>query len=77
MNNKGRGSGLLLLSLLLAAVLVAWLAVQNMSSLGSGKTEESQQEQYVDQAQDAVDALNQRMGQSVEESPDQDPDENQ
>lgn len=65
MNNKGRGSGLMILSLLVVAILIAWLVVQNMSSLGSGKSEESRQEQYVDQAQDVVDTLNQRMDESL------------
>ena len=36
MNNKGRGSGLSLIIILIVALLVAWLAVKNIGSLGIG-----------------------------------------
>jgi len=64
MNNKGRGSGMALLILLIVALIVAYLAVQQMKSLGVGGTtqqEQVQEQDPVDAAQDAVDALNERI----------------
>ena len=64
MNNKGKGSGLALIIILVVAIIVAYLAVSNMSSLGFGKKQETQQEQIQDpvqQAQDIVDQINQRQ----------------
>jgi hypothetical protein len=47
---------------------VAYLAVTQMRSLGFGKKEEAQIEQQnpVHQAQDAVDAINQRQQEAIE-----------
>ena len=68
MNNKGKGSGLFLIVILIVALIVAYLAVTQMSSLGFGKKEEAQIEQQdpVRQAQDAVDAINQRQQEALE-----------
>ena len=62
-DNKGRASGLALIMLLIVALLVAWLATTQMGSLGFGPMtqQETQTEERdpIEQAQDAVDALNQ------------------
>lgn len=60
MNNNGKGTGLTLLIILIIALLIAFLGVKNMGLLGIGRST-PQQESYVQQAQDAVDALNDRM----------------
>ena len=65
-NNKGRGSGLALLLILIVALLVAWLMVKQMGSLGMGGTTDPTQEVYVEDAQDAVDDLNDRMKQDFD-----------
>lgn len=59
-NITGRGSGLTLVIILIIALLIAFLGVKNMGPLGIGGSS-PQQESYVQQAQDAVDALNDRM----------------
>jgi Tfp pilus assembly protein PilX len=41
MNNKGKGSGLFLIVILIVTLIVAYLAVTQMSSLGFGKKEEA------------------------------------
>ncbi len=64
MNNKGKGSGLLLLVILIVALLVAWFAVKNLGSLSPGKGTASQQEAYVQQAQGLVDQINGRLQQA-------------
>jgi len=75
MNNKGRGSGMALLILLIVALIVAYLAVQQMKNLGVGGTtqqEQVQEQDPVDAAQDAVDELNERIeeaGQDNAEEP--------
>jgi flagellar basal body-associated protein FliL len=68
MNNKGKGSGIFLIVILIVALIVAYLAVTQMSSLGFGKKKEAQIEQQnpVHQAQDAVDAINQRQQDAVD-----------
>ncbi len=69
MNNKGIGSPLFLLILLCVAVLIAYLAVSNMGSLGFGK-QSAQQENVtnpIEQTQDAVNQLNERMEQAGQE----------
>jgi Tfp pilus assembly protein PilX len=68
MNNKGKGSGLFLIVILIVVLIVAYLAVTQMRSLGFGKKEEAQIEQQnpVHQAQDAVDAINQRQHEALE-----------
>lgn len=64
MNNKGKGSGLALLLILIVALLIAFLVVRNMGSRGVGGDSSPQQDNYVQQAQDAVDALNQAQQQA-------------
>ena len=57
MNNKGIGSSLALVILLVVALVVSYLllAVTQMGSLGVGKKEEAQP---IQQAQNAVNAIN-------------------
>lgn len=67
MNNKGKGSGLMLIIVLLVARLVGFLAVTQMGGLGFGKTntqQEQTQQNVIAQAQSAVDAINDRIQQS-------------
>ena len=67
MNNRGRGPGLMLIIVLLVALLIAWFAVTQMGSLGFGKTDAQQaqtQQNAIEQAQNAVDAINNRIQQS-------------
>ena len=66
MNNNGKGTGLTLLIILIIALLIAFLGVKNMGLLGIGRLT-PQQESYVQQAQDAVDAINQRQQQAGQE----------
>lgn len=69
MNNKGRGVGLALLVILIAALLAALLAVRSISSpgLGGSRSAQVEQENLVRQTQEVVDQLNQRQRQSVPE----------
>ena len=63
-DHSGRGTGLTLLLLLIAALIVAWLAVTQLGSLRRPQDSATQSTpDLVQQAQDAVDALNGRMGQ--------------
>ena len=67
MNNNGRGSGLILVIVLLVALLVGYLAMTQMGSLGFGKTntpQEQTQQNMIAQAQSAVDAINNRPQQN-------------
>ena len=67
MNNNGRGSGLILIIVLLVALLVGFLAVTQMGGLGFGKKntqQEQTQQNAIAQAQNAVDAINDRIQQS-------------
>ena len=70
MNNKGKGSGLLLICLLVVALFVAWLVVTQMGGLGLGKTDmqqgQTEQMDPVQQAQDVVDMLNQAQQQAAQ-----------
>ena len=59
----------MLIIILVVAIIIAYLAVSNMSSLGFGKKEETQQQDPVQQAQDAVDAINERMQQNAAQEP--------
>ena len=71
-SNKGKGSGLMLIIILIVAVIVAYLVVTQMGGLGVGKQETQQeqtQENVVEQAQDAVDAINERMQQDAAQEP--------
>ncbi len=66
-NNSGQGSGLLLVSLLIVSLIVAYLSVKQMGAFGYGTPEKAQeqQEETVKQAQDMVDSLNERMMQNM------------
>ena len=67
MNNNGRSSGLILIIVVLVALLVACFAVTQMGGLDFGKTDAQQeqtQQNAIEQAQSAVDAINNRMQQS-------------
>ena len=67
MNNNGRGSGLMLIIVLLVALLVGCFAVTQMGGLGVGKKntqQEQTQQNAIAQAQNAVDAINDRIQQS-------------
>lgn len=67
MNNNSRGSGLMLIIVLLVALLVGCLAVTQMGGLGVGKKntqQEQTQQNAIAQAQSAVDAINDRIQQS-------------
>ena len=67
MNNRGKGSGLMLIIVLLVALLIGYLAVTQMGGLGFGKTDPQlaqTQQNAIEQAQNAVDAINNRMQQS-------------
>ena len=71
MNNKGKGSGLALIILLLVALLICYLAMTQMDGLGFGKTNnqtEQTQQNVIEQAQSAVDAINNRLEQIDPES---------
>jgi hypothetical protein len=63
-DHSGRSTGLTLLLLLVVALIVAWLAVTQLGSLRRPQDSAAQPTgDLVQQAQDAVDALNGRMGQ--------------
>ena len=63
-DRSGRSTGLTLLLLLVVALIVAWLAVTQLGSLRRPQDSAAQPTgDLVQQAQDAVDALNGRMGQ--------------
>ena len=70
MNNKGKGSGLVLIILLLVTLLIGYLAMTQMGSLGFGKPsmqQEQTQQNVIEQAQNAVDAINNRLEQAETE----------
>ena len=65
-NNKGFSSGLVLAVILLVLVIVALLFVVQLGGLGMGKTGNDSAAQTPDpvtQAQEAVDAVNEHLGQ--------------
>ena len=63
-DRSGRSTGLTLLLLLVVALIVAWLAVTQLGSLRRPQDSAAQPTgDLVQQAQDAVDALNGRTGQ--------------
>ncbi len=67
MNNKGKSSGLMLMIVLVVALLIGYLAMTQMNSLGFGNTstqQEQTQQNAIEQAQNAVDAINSRLQQS-------------
>ena len=67
-NNHGRVSGIALILLLIVALIVAYLAATQAGHLGFGQKPLTQAEQQnpVDQAREAVDAINGRMAQTYE-----------
>lgn len=67
MNNKGKGSGLALIIILIIVVIIAWLFMRRMGDSRSVEQNKKQQEEIVNQAQQAVDALNQKMEESMGE----------
>ena len=72
MKNNGRGSGLMLMIVLLVALLIAWFAVTHMGGLGFGKTDAQQaqtQQNVIEQAQSAVDAIKNHLEHAQELEP--------
>ncbi len=67
MKNRGKGSGLALVMILVVALIVGFLVVKNMGVLGSVKETAVQQENYVQQAQSVVDQINQAQQQAAQE----------
>ena len=67
MNSKGKGSGLALVIILVAALIIGFLVVKNMGGLGPEKETAVQQENYVQQAQSVVDQINQAQQQAAQE----------
>lgn len=63
MNNNGRAAGLSLVLLLIVALIVAYFAVTQLRGLRFDKpaAQQAVQQNAVDQAQDAVNALNDKM----------------
>ena len=67
MNNKGRGSGLMLIVILVVALLIGYLAMTQMGSLGFGEPsmqQEQTQQNVIEQAQNAVDSINNHLRQT-------------
>lgn len=60
MNNKGIGSGVAIIIILIVALLLAFLAMKN---IGSFDNKPGQAANVVEQTQDAVDAINDRIQQ--------------
>ena len=67
MNNKGKGSGLALIIILVVALLIAFLVMKNLGRMGSGKEIAAEQENYVQQAQSVVDQINQAQQKAAQE----------
>ena len=67
MNNKGKGSGLALVIILVVALMIAFLVMKNLGSMGPGKETATQQESYIQQAQSVVDQINQAQQQAAQE----------
>ena len=66
--HSGRGTDLVLLLILIIALVVAWLAATQLGALRKPQPENAAQPtaDLVQQAQDAVDAINGRMAQTYE-----------
>ena len=64
MNSKGKESGLALVIILVAALIIGVLVVKNMGGMGAGQETEAQSENYVQQAQSMVDQINQAQQQA-------------
>ena len=67
MNNKGKGTGVALVIILVAALIIGLLVVKNMGGLGPEKETAVQRENYVQQAQSMVDQINHAQQQAVQE----------
>lgn len=67
MNNKGKGSGLALIIILVVALLIAFLVMKNLGRMGPGKETAAEQENYVQQAQSVVNQINQAQQQAAQE----------
>ncbi len=68
MKSRGKESGLALVIILVVAMIVAFLMMKNLGSMGPGKETAAQQEQnYVQQAQSVVDQINQAQQQAAQE----------
>ena len=67
MYNKGKGSGLALIVILIVAVIIALLFIRQMGASRPAEQDKKQQEEIVNQAQQAVDALNQKIEESLGE----------
>ncbi len=67
MNNKGKGAGLALVIILVAALIIGVLVVKNMGGMGAGQETEAQSENFVQQAQSVVDQINQAQQQAAQE----------
>ena len=65
-NDSGRGTGLTLALILIVALVVAWLAVTQLRSVKSQDNSAAQPTtDPVQQARDAVNALNEKMDRSI------------
>ena len=64
-DHSGRSTGLTLLLILVVALIVVWIAVTQMGSLRKPKNSDAKSTDLVQQAQDAVDVLNGRMKEAV------------
>ena len=60
-------SGLALVVILVAALMIAFLVMKNLRSMGPEKETAVQQENYVQQAQSVVDQINQAQQQAAQE----------
>ena len=62
-DNKGRGSGLAIVIILIVGLLIAVISMTRINGLGFGKkvTQQEQTQNPVQQAQDIVDQINQRQ----------------
>ena len=72
MNNKGKGSGLVLIIILLVALLIGYLAMTQMDGLGFGKSNtrtEQTQQNAIEQAQSAVDVIKNHLEHAQELEP--------
>jgi Tfp pilus assembly protein PilX len=67
-HHSGRGTGLALVMILIVALIVAWLVVTQFRSLSGPRDAATVQNTAdpVQQARDAVDALNERMQAAAE-----------
>lgn len=63
MNNRGGASGLSLILLLAVALIVALLAARQLIAINKGGESAQESAQAVEQAREAVDQLNDRLGQ--------------